>query len=35
MGDGRVVLILDVTALFEGRRHGPAGRLEPVLLRAQ
>jgi two-component system chemotaxis sensor kinase CheA len=22
MGDGRVVLILDVTALFEGRRHG-------------
>ena len=25
MGDGRVVLILDVAALFEGRRHGPTG----------
>jgi two-component system chemotaxis sensor kinase CheA len=24
MGDGRVVLILDVAALFEGRRHGTA-----------
>lgn len=24
MGDGRVVLILDVAAFFEGRRHGPA-----------
>jgi two-component system chemotaxis sensor kinase CheA len=24
MGDGRVVLILDVTALFDGRRHGGA-----------
>jgi two-component system chemotaxis sensor kinase CheA len=36
MGDGRVVLILDVTALFEGRRHGalPA-RAEPAALRAQ
>ena len=22
MGDGRVVLILDVTTFFEGRRHG-------------
>jgi two-component system chemotaxis sensor kinase CheA len=36
MGDGRVVLILDVTALFEGRRHGPAaGRSELAPLRAQ
>jgi two-component system chemotaxis sensor kinase CheA len=36
MGDGRVVLILDVTALFEGRRHGPlAGRPELATLRAQ
>lgn len=26
MGDGRVVLILDVAALFEGRRHGAAVR---------
>jgi two-component system chemotaxis sensor kinase CheA len=26
MGDGRVVLILDVAALFEGRRHGSAVR---------
>ena len=26
MGDGRVVLILDVAALFEGRRHGPLAR---------
>jgi chemosensory pili system protein ChpA (sensor histidine kinase/response regulator) len=35
MGDGRVVLILDVTALFEGRRLGlgPA-RAEPAALRA-
>jgi len=30
MGDGRVVLILDVPALFEGRRHG--GRGEPGTL---
>jgi len=30
MGDGRVVLILDVAALFEGRRQAlPAGRGEP------
>jgi two-component system chemotaxis sensor kinase CheA len=35
MGDGRVVLILDVTALFEGRRLGLAyGRAEPAVLRA-
>jgi two-component system chemotaxis sensor kinase CheA len=27
MGDGRVVLILDVPALFEGRRHAPAAPL--------
>ena len=36
MGDGRVVLILDVAALFEGRRHGLLpGRSEPAQLRAQ
>jgi two-component system chemotaxis sensor kinase CheA len=35
MGDGRVVLILDVTALFEGRRAPLAGRAEPAQLRAQ
>jgi len=30
MGDGRVVLILDVAALFEGRRQAqPGGRGEP------
>jgi chemotaxis protein histidine kinase CheA len=30
MGDGRVVLILDVPALFEGRRHAlTGGRGEP------
>jgi len=35
MGDGRVVLILDVAALFEGRRHGLLpGRSEPAQLRA-
>jgi two-component system chemotaxis sensor kinase CheA len=35
MGDGRVVLILDVTALFEGRRLALAhGRGEPAALRA-
>ncbi|HVR71017.1 MAG TPA: chemotaxis protein CheA, partial [Vicinamibacteria bacterium] len=34
MGDGRVVLILDVTALFDGRRLGLAqGRKEPAALR--
>jgi two-component system chemotaxis sensor kinase CheA len=33
MGDGRVVLILDVAALFEGGRHGLAqGRREAALL---
>jgi two-component system chemotaxis sensor kinase CheA len=35
MGDGRVVLILDVAALFEGRRHGLLqGRSESAQLRA-
>jgi two-component system chemotaxis sensor kinase CheA len=35
MGDGRVVLILDVTTLFEGRRLALAhGRGEPAALRA-
>jgi two-component system chemotaxis sensor kinase CheA len=29
MGDGRVVLILDVAALFEGRRQAPGGRADP------
>ena len=35
MGDGRVVLILDVAALFEGkRRHAPcSGRARPPLAR--
>jgi two-component system, chemotaxis family, sensor kinase CheA len=36
MGDGRVVLILDVAAFFEGRRHGLLqGRTAPAPLRAQ
>jgi two-component system chemotaxis sensor kinase CheA len=36
MGDGRVVLILDVAALFEGRRHGLLpGRSASAQLRAQ
>jgi two-component system chemotaxis sensor kinase CheA len=36
MGDGRVVLILDVAGLFEGRRLGlMQGRSEPAQLRAQ
>jgi two-component system chemotaxis sensor kinase CheA len=34
MGDGRVVLILDVATLFEGKRHGTVrattGGLSPV-----
>jgi two-component system chemotaxis sensor kinase CheA len=33
MGDGSVVLILDVAALFEGRRHGRAALAEPVGIR--
>jgi hypothetical protein len=33
LGNGRVVLILDVAALFEGRRHGAlAGRLAAGVL---
>jgi two-component system chemotaxis sensor kinase CheA len=33
MGDGSVVLILDVAALFEGRRHARAALAEPVAAR--
>src|SRR5262245_53735949 len=33
MGDGSVVLILDVAALFEGRRHGRAALAEPAAVR--
>jgi two-component system chemotaxis sensor kinase CheA len=32
MGDGSVVLILDVAMLFEGRRHGLTGRTEALVL---
>ncbi len=32
MGDGRVVLILDVAALFEGKRQAMFGRSEPAAL---
>jgi two-component system chemotaxis sensor kinase CheA len=35
MGDGSVVLILDVAALFEGRRHTPGAPAEPVALPAR
>jgi two-component system chemotaxis sensor kinase CheA len=35
MGDGSVVLILDVAALFEGRRHLPGAPAEPVALPAR